>query len=567
VDGLPLAIELAAARARVLTPRAMLARMNERFSVLLASSGRRDRQATLRAAFDWSWELLSETEKSALAQMSVFVGGFTLESASSVLEWAASADRTPSTLDVVHGLVDKSLVRRTADNRFDLLQSLRAYAAEHLQTDGRYRGSGAAAAAAAALRHATYFAQLGPEGAIADACVELENLCAACRHLVACGDGPLSAQALRGTTQAMIRRGPFRELPALAEAVRAVPGLVGRVRVDVELDSATAHSHCGQKAQARQLYELAAAGARAIGERGQEARALNGLAALAAQAGPADTAFALYQAAMAAIVDSTDADLRCTVLTGVAAFEEARGQAEAARGHYEEALRIARAGGARRWEGGSAGNLGTWFANQGRPAEAREHYALAIEIARELGDRQWEANARCNLGLLHFEQGHLAAAQRELDASNETARELGHAQLVAVVRCNLGLLAEAQGRAELAEAHYRAALAVARDLGDNRTQGQALGYLGLLNARRRHFAAARADMAAGQALLESLGDRLSLGILLSHRAQAEAISGDADAAEAFLARAEALAGEMADLGAESEFGRALHQARSALIRH
>ena len=562
LDGLPLAIELAAARAPVMTPRAMLARMHERFSLLLARSGRRDRQATLRAAFDWSWDLLSEPEKSALAQTSVFVGGFTLESADAVLDWPASDDG-PTTLDVVQGLVDKSLVRRTAADRFDLLQSLRAYAAEHLRTVGRYPGSGPAAAAAAALRHARHFAQLGPERAIAQACIELDNLAAACRHLIACGDAPMAAQALRGTTQAMIRRGPFRELPALAEAVRAMTGLEGRLRVDVELDSATAHSHSGLKTQARQLYERAAAGARALGERNREARALNGLAALAAQAGPVDAAAALYQAAMAAIDDSADADLRCTVLNGMAAHEESCGQVDSARRHYEQALGIARDGGARRWEGGSAGNLGTWFANQGRPAQARTHYELAIEIARELGDRQWEANARCNLGLLHFEQGHLADAQRELDAANEAARELGHAQLVAVARCNLGLLADAQGRPDVAEAHYRASLAVARELGDNRSQGQVLGYLGLLQARRGQFDAARADMAAGQHLLEALGDHLSLGILLSHRARAEALAGDATAAEAYLARAEALAREMPDLGAESEFGRALQHARTA----
>jgi predicted ATPase/class 3 adenylate cyclase len=566
LDGLPLAIELAAARARVMTPRAMIARMHERFSVLQTRGGRRDRQATLRAAFDWSWDLLGETEKSALAQLSVFVGGFTLESAAAVLEWPGASAEPASALDVVEGLVDKSLVRCTAKGRFDLLQSVRAYAAEQLHTEGRFAGSGPAAAVAAAARHADHFARLGPERAIASACIELENLTAACRHLVACGDGPRAAQALRGATQAILLRGPFRDLPPLAEAVRAVPGLAGRDRVVVELDSAHAHSNCGLKAQAGQLYGLAAAGARALGERSLEARAMCGLASLAAEAGPVEEATALYAAALAAIDDTTDADVRCTVLNGVAAFEEWRGDAQAARAHFEEALRIARAGGARRWEGGLAGNLGGWFTTQGRAAEAQAQYELSIEIARELGDRKFEANARCNLGLLHFDQGRLAEAQRELDASHEAARELGHAQLVAVVRCNLGLLAEAQGQADVAEGHHRAALAVARELGDKRSQGQVLGYLGLLNARRQQFDAARADLSAGQALLESLGDRLSLGVLLSQRAHAEALAGAAAAAETFLARVDNLAREMLDLAPGSEFGRARDEARAALVR-
>ncbi len=490
LDGLPLAIELAASRARVMSPQAMLARMNERFSVLLSRGGRHDRQSTLRAAFDWSWELLHDAEKAALAQLSVFVGGFSLESAEAVIVPPAGAVEAPQAIDLVHDLVDKSLVCRIGDDRFDFLQSVRAYAAEHLRTEGRYPGSGSAAAAAAARRHAGYFASLEPGRAIAGACVELENLAAACRYAVAVGDGELASNALRAASAAFRLRGPFRELVALAETVRAMPGLAGRARVEVELDTASAHLLCGGHAQEQPLYEAAAEGARRLGLRSAEVRALNGLATLAARAGEVDAAAGLFEGALAALDDSAGTDLRCTVLNAHAEFEGLRGHGETERRHYEQALRIARDGGARRWEGGSAGNLGTWHANQGHAAEARELYGVAITIARELGDRQWEANARCNLGLLLFEQGELADARRELDAADEAARELGHARLVAVVRCNLGLLAEAQGEPATAETHHRAALGVARELGDRRSEGQVLGYLGLLEAQRAAFAVA-----------------------------------------------------------------------------
>ena len=108
LDGLPLAIELAAARVRVMPPRTLLRRMGERFK-LLASRGRRlDRQSTLRAAFDWSWDLLPPAEKAALAQLSVFEGGFTLEAAEAVLDLSRHDD-APWIVDVVQRLVDKSL--------------------------------------------------------------------------------------------------------------------------------------------------------------------------------------------------------------------------------------------------------------------------------------------------------------------------------------------------------------------------------------------------------------------------------------------------------------------------
>jgi len=86
LEGLPLAIELAAARVRVMPPRMLLARMTQRFKLLASGGGRVDRQATLRAVFDWSWDLLSLPEKTALAQLSVFEGGFTLESAEAILD-------------------------------------------------------------------------------------------------------------------------------------------------------------------------------------------------------------------------------------------------------------------------------------------------------------------------------------------------------------------------------------------------------------------------------------------------------------------------------------------------
>jgi predicted ATPase len=89
LDGLPLAIELAAARVRMLSPAQLVARMRDRFSLLAGAHGAGARQATLRAAIDWSWELLTPCEQGALAQCSVFEGGFTLEAAEAVLDLAA----------------------------------------------------------------------------------------------------------------------------------------------------------------------------------------------------------------------------------------------------------------------------------------------------------------------------------------------------------------------------------------------------------------------------------------------------------------------------------------------
>jgi predicted ATPase/DNA-binding SARP family transcriptional activator/tetratricopeptide (TPR) repeat protein len=131
LDGTPLAIELAAARLRALTPGQVADRLDDRFRLLnVGSRTALPRHQTLRAVVDWSWELLDEEERRVLRRLSVFNGGATLESAEKVLD----AD----VIDVIASLVDKSLVMATGDTevRYRLLETVRAYATERLAEAG-----------------------------------------------------------------------------------------------------------------------------------------------------------------------------------------------------------------------------------------------------------------------------------------------------------------------------------------------------------------------------------------------------------------------------------------------
>ncbi|MHA6761683.1 BTAD domain-containing putative transcriptional regulator [Streptacidiphilus sp. PAMC 29251] len=133
LDGLPLAIELAAARLRMLSPRQIADRLDDRFRLLTGGSRTaQPRQQTLRAVVDWSWDLLPEAERSVLRRASVFAGGWTLEAAEAVC-----ADR--DTMELIGALVDKSLViaqQEGQQTRYRLLQTVRAYAAERLAESG-----------------------------------------------------------------------------------------------------------------------------------------------------------------------------------------------------------------------------------------------------------------------------------------------------------------------------------------------------------------------------------------------------------------------------------------------
>ncbi len=139
LDGLPLAIELAAARIRLLEPEAMLPRLGHALTLL--TGGRRDlpaRQQTLRSAIDWSYDLLTDAEQRLFRRLSVFVGGFTLESAATV--WDVVASEESVALDVLASLVDNNLVRTAGlvagEQRYSMLETVREYAAERLDACG-----------------------------------------------------------------------------------------------------------------------------------------------------------------------------------------------------------------------------------------------------------------------------------------------------------------------------------------------------------------------------------------------------------------------------------------------
>jgi predicted ATPase len=110
LDGLPLAIELAAARSQLLTPEQLAERLRDRFAVLGSKDTSAGRRRALRATIDWSWELLTPAEQATFAQCSVFEGGFTLAAAEAVV--ALTGPDAPSVMDTVQALLDKSLLRR-----------------------------------------------------------------------------------------------------------------------------------------------------------------------------------------------------------------------------------------------------------------------------------------------------------------------------------------------------------------------------------------------------------------------------------------------------------------------
>ena len=520
LDGLPLALELAAARVRVMSPQVLLQRMTERFRLLATTGARPDRQSTLRGAFDWSWALLSEAEKAALAQLSVFERGFSLEVAEALLDPEWCGDAWP--LDLLQALVDKSLVRRQAGGRFDLLRTLQEYAAEHLCTPGRFVGSGEAGRRATQLRHARWFATRSEAQALAGGCVDTDNLVAACRRAAELGDAAAATGALVLAWAALRLVGPFRAAIELAEQVQQMPGLDRAGWATVGWVAGSALYQLGRVAEARQRYQQALVQAEDAGILRAQARLHCALGELTTATGEADQADEHLQRALLLARAEGDALLECRVLNGAGALAGQRSRLDEAAARYHEALAIARRLDDRRWEGGILGNLGWVSYSQGQVEPAQGHYEQALALAVETGDRRWEGNARCNLGLLLQERGRPAEAGAQLSQALDIARQIGAARLEATVLCNLGLLAEAEGDLPRACQLHEQAVAVMHSLGDRRTEGRFRIELGRLYGAAARWDAARDCLAAAQALLEAVSDTAGRELLEACRAKVAA---------------------------------------------
>ena len=562
LDGLPLAIELAAARVRVLAPSALLQRMSQRFQLLASSGGRHTRQATLRATLDWSWDLLAPDEQEALAQLSVFEGGFPLAAAEEVL---ALHELWPA--DAVQALVDKSLVRRVEDDRLDLLVSVQEYAAEKLETRG--------GRADAEARHGAYFATFGTEDALASLHVhggterrralgyELDNLVAACRRAVTGGDAEVATATLCAASEVLKLRGPLRLEVDLASDVRerAALGLRQRARVEGMLGCALVLSARDHRAGAH--LEAALALWREAGDRHGEATARRDLGHLQWKQGEFEPALENFEASLLVFLELGDRRMEAVVRVDLALVADAQGRLDEAGGYGAGALAIYGAIGDAHGEGVVRNELGVVALHQGRLPAAREHFEAALALYRATRSKLWEAMALNNLGDVLATRGSPDEARRHFEAALALHREVGNARSEGISLVNLGILNLEQGRWGDAQAYLDAALAVHRTLGNRRVEGLTLAALGRLCLEQGRHAEARAHTTAGEALLRAVGAIVDLGALLCVRARLEHAEGHLETARSTLAEATRVAASFG-AGPESGLGQDLARVRALL---
>jgi predicted ATPase/DNA-binding XRE family transcriptional regulator/Tfp pilus assembly protein PilF len=481
LDGLPLAIELAAARIAHLTPGEILSLLDNRLALLRFGSRHLPaRQRTLRGAIDWSYDLLEEGERALLRRLAVFAGGCALDAARKVCERDGAQP-----LEVIEGLsslLDKSLLQQRegeeGEPRYEMLGMVREYALERLRESGEEGET--------RRLHAEYFTALaeateseleGPQQARLMERLENEhdNLQAALDWAIAGGNAGLALQLSGSLAQFWSARGYLSEGRRWLEMALSVPrsgppeapGREGdtphRARAFVGAGLLAARQ--GDYVRALALYEQGLAIYRALGDKRGMARALVRLGAAANEQGDFDKADLYYRESLDLFRATDDKVSIAGILNNLGNQEILRGNVEQAAALYSESLQMARELGNKLKITVALLNLGRLFLYRRADFEQAEAYLEeALTVYRELGSKGGIAATLYQLGQAMLFQGNYARAQAYYVESLALCEQLGERPGIAATRLALGFTALRQANYEKAQALLSENLTLYREL-------------------------------------------------------------------------------------------------------
>ncbi|MDI5977002.1 BTAD domain-containing putative transcriptional regulator [Amycolatopsis magusensis] len=554
LDGIPLALELAASRIRVLGAGELLSRLDDRFRVL--TSGHRGapaRQQTLRAMIGWSWELLTEAERIVLRRLALHVEGCDLEAAEAVC--AGEGVKPAEVLDLLARLVDRSLVAVTETHgrtRYRLLESVSAYCVERLHEVGEFD--------CVRRRHNRYYLRLAERGepqlcgseqrAWLDRLdSESANFRAALEGAELDGDAELAIRLVNALGWYWFLRGRLREGHRSVNAALAIdghapdaawatamawqaglmgligegPGLheraekvlalyddiddpLGRARAEWFMSFALIGS--GDLSLGAARVDRALAGFRALGDRWGEAAALSLQAMQARPRGGLAQAKRDSERAIELFREVGDRWGEVKSTDTLSSLAEIAGDYERAESLHRNALRLAEELGLWNEVSYTLSGIGRIALLKGEFAKADEYHERARKLSAQHSHKRGEQFAEIGLGLSARRQGRYAQAEvhleRWLDWCRQVDGDLGTALLLA----ELGFAAEQRGDTELALARQREGFAAASATGDPRSIALAMeGLAGATAAVGDHRQAARL-LGAAAATRDSVGTPL-----------------------------------------------------------
>ena len=435
LDGMPLALELAAARVAVLPVGQLAARLDDALRVLTVG-GRNapPRQQALRATLDWSHALLTTEEQATLRRLAVFAAGWELEAAEAVC--GAGEVARADVLELLGQLVEKSLVAMAEEGgaaRYSMLEVVRQYASERLAASGE--------AGDTRRRHVAYFlalaegadaALIGPEQMARVERLEREhdNLRAALQWAVEQEEAETALRLVGALWPFWEARGYLREgrrwlVAALGMTDGGAPALRGKALRGAGLLA----TWQGDYPAARALHAESLTLYRALGDRDSIAHALENLGMVAHEQGEYAEASALHAESLAIRRELGNQRNIASSLNNLGLVKRGQGDYAAARALHEESLTIHRALRDHQGIGNELSNLGMMAYLQGDDAAARALHEESLAIRRTLGDRRGIAISLGNLGLVAYRQGEFTAARTLHQESLAIRRALGDASI------------------------------------------------------------------------------------------------------------------------------------------
>ncbi len=379
LDGMPLAIELAAARAKLLAPHAILSRLGRSLELGGAELDRPSRQRTLRQTIAWSFDLLTEDQQSFFRQLGVFGGSCDLDAAAAVTETPADP------LDEVADLVDMSLVRilddRDGEPRFDLLQTVRAFARERLEAAGEWEST--------ARRHANHYLalveELTPRLRTAEYFAARDRIESELDNLRAALEWSLPENDHQGDTTIGFRL--CRELTWFWYA-------------------------CGYPEEGRRWLERATK--KVSGDGPEEIAVLHGLGVILLQQGESEKARQLLTRCLEYWRQHGDDSKTAMELNSLAIAHRYADEPDQARALFTEGISLAERSGDTGRLAALLSNLGILEIDVGTPAAAIDLFNRAVALDRELNDRWAEACDRVNRAAARISAGQIDAAYQDL---------------------------------------------------------------------------------------------------------------------------------------------------------
>lgn len=580
LDGIPLAIELAAARAKVLSVSEIAARLDHRLQFLVSNQNVAPRQKTLRNLIDWSYELLPLNERALLRRLSIFAGGWTLDAAEAVC--SGNDIETFEVLDLLSHLVDKSLVMAEISDlttRYRLLETIRKYAQERLEESGEIYSI--------ADKHATYFTRMVEQSyteiwgknqafwiewletehdnlrAAMDWMAQEENALEIYLHLAGSlwrfwsvrgyisegrsrleaalrlnPNAPrgLRANGLRGAGKLALQQGDYIQALAMSmeslDLFRELGDLWGIGR-QLEVLGEIAY-HQGDYSQAVELHNESLSIRKSINDKEGIAVSLRQLGVIARDHGDTQKAKDLFEQSLELFRELDDRIFTAQTLNNLGLVEFTSCEYDQANKLLEEAAFLYRQVNDRLGLSDVLLNLATVAKDRGELKQARALCEQSLRLKKALGDKRGIAQTQAALGEVSVFQGNYIYASQLADQSLASFQDLGVKRGVMFCKGILAFSAHYQGDYELAISLAEEGLKISTEINAPRAIAYCTEILGLVACARNNLEEADRLLRKSLEIFEQVGDRRNIAITSINLARTKYRQGKIDDAQSFV---------------------------------